>query len=110
MSDSAAEFAKLKTLQADAALLQEGGKPAVLLPKFSFLSGGQSHTMDLLLYPSFHSGYDSRLFFERKTAIAKAGWTTCRVLEREWWVVSWRGVKPLQPWTAMLCEHLRAVA
>jgi hypothetical protein len=109
MSDSAAEFAKIKMLHGDAVLHQEGGKPVVLLGKFSFLSGGQSHTMDVLLIPSAHSGYDSRLFFERKTASAKAGWTSCRVLERDWWAVSWKDVKPPLPWTSMLCEHLRAV-
>jgi hypothetical protein len=109
MSESIAEFAKLKTLHADAILHQEGGNPVVLLPKLSFLSGGQSHTMDVLLFPSAHSGYDTRLFFERQTTSAKAGWTSCRVLERQWWAVSWKGVKPVLAWTAMLCEHLRAV-
>ena len=58
MSDNAAEFAKIKMLHGGAVLHQEGGKPVVLLPKLSFLSGGQSHTMDVLLYPSSHSGYD----------------------------------------------------
>jgi hypothetical protein len=109
VNDSAVEFAKLKMLHAGAVLHQEGGQPVVLLPKFSFLSGGKGHTMDLLLHPSQHSGYDTRLFFERQTASAKAGWTSCRVLERGWWAVSWKDVKPSMPWTSMLCEHLRAV-
>jgi hypothetical protein len=69
MSDNAAEFAKIKMLHRGAVLHQEGGKPVVLLPKLSFLSGGQSHTMDVLLYPSSHSGYDSRLFCRCKKAV-----------------------------------------
>jgi hypothetical protein len=109
MSDAAAEFAKMKMLHADAVLLQEGGHPVVLLKGFSFVAGTRSEKMDLLLYPSSHSGYDSRLFFERQTAGAKKPWTQHRVLERNWWAQSWEKVKPQLPWTAMLCEHLRAV-
>jgi hypothetical protein len=110
MSDAAAEFTRLKMLHADAVLLQEGGKPVVLLPKFAFVSGTDNVTMDVLLHPSPHSGYDSRLFFEHQIDGRKANWSQHRVLDRNWWAVSWEKVKPPLSWTAMLCEHLRAVA
>jgi hypothetical protein len=110
VSDPAAEFAKMKALHSGAVLLKEGGNPLVLLPKFSFRAGNRDETMDLLLHPSIHSGYVSRLFFERQVGGKGANWTQHRVGERNWWAPSWKDVKPNLPWTAMLCEHLRAVA
>jgi len=110
VSDAATEFANLKDLHAGAVLHQEGGKPVVLLPAFSFVAGGKGETMDLLLHPSAHSGYVTRLFFERKIEGRGAHWKQHRLLERTWWAPSWKNVQPDQPWTSMLCEHLRAVA
>jgi hypothetical protein len=110
VSDAATEFANLKGLHADAVLYQEGGKPVVLLPAFSFVAGGKGETMDLLLHPSAHSGYVTRLFFERKIGGRGASWTQHRLLERMWWAPSWKDVQPARPWTSMLCQHLTAVA
>jgi len=66
--------------------------------------------MDLLLHPSHHSGYDTRLFFERSIEGKGTNWNQHRVADRNWWAPSWKNVKPHLTWTAMLCEHLRAVA
>ena len=90
----------------------EGGKPVVHLPKFKFRAGGKSVQMDLLLYPSAHSGYVTRLFFEHKLEGAgeSKNWTEHTVLGRRWWAPSWNYVSAEQPWTSMLCAHLRAVA
>ena len=110
MSDAAAEIAELKILHPNAVLLKEGGNPVVYLPKFSFVANGKGETMDLLLHPSSHSGYVTRLFFERQIAGRGVHWKQHRLLERNWWVPSWKDVRPDQPWTAMLCEDLRAVA
>lgn len=109
MSDAAAEFEKLKEMHASAVLLKEGSVPIVLLPDFRFRSGGKDLTTTLLLHPSQHGGYVTRLFFEHKPDVA-GNWTNHRVLERQWWAKSWKDVSPTLPWTAILCEHLRAVS
>lgn len=110
--DSANEFADLQSMHSDAALHSEGGKPLVLLPKFKFLAGGKSTEMNLLLYPSEHTGYATRLFFERAlVGVGKSqNWTQHTVLGRSWWAPSWGSVTPDQPWTSMLGAHLRSVA
>jgi hypothetical protein len=110
VSDAAAEFAKLKNLHPDAVLLQAGGMPVAFLPKFSFVANGRGETMDLLLHPSLHLGYVTRLFFERQIAGRGANWKEHHLIGLNWWAPSWKDVQPDQPWTAMLCEHLRAVA
>jgi hypothetical protein len=112
MSDPAAEFAKLKAMHADAVLLKEGGVPLPLLPKFKFRAAGKEQIMDLLLYPAQQGGYATRLFLERKIEGVKdnPNWTSQRILEREWWVISWKDVPATLPWTAILCAHLRALA
>lgn len=110
MIDAAAEIQKLRAICGNAVLHQEGGNPAALLPGFSFMAAGKNEQMDLLLYPSQHSGYVTRLFFERQIAARAANWTQHRVLERAWWAPSWNNVAPSLPWPAMLCAHLRAVA
>lgn len=109
MSDPAAELASLKSLHPAAVLHQEGGQPVVLLPQFSFVAAGKNETMDLLLHPSAHSGYVTRLFFERRIEGRGANWKQLRLLERMWWAPSWNHVTPDQPWTSMLFNHLKAV-
>jgi hypothetical protein len=108
MTDTAAEFEKLKALHVGAVLLSEGGNPVVYLPDFSFRAVGKDEKMDLLLHPSFHSGYATRLFFQRRTA-KEGNWNTHQVADREWWALSWKDVPASLPWTNILCAHLRAV-
>lgn len=110
--DTATEFAALQAMHPSAALHAEGGKPVVLLPKVKFRAGNKSLEMTLLLYPSTHSGYATRLFFEQRLEGAgkSQNWTEHTVLGRKWWTPSWKDVAPGQPWTSMLGAHLRAVA
>lgn len=110
MSDASAEFAKLKALHDAAVLLAEGGNPVALLPAFGFKAAGSDIKMNLLLVPFHHSGYVTRLFFERKIEGRGQNWTQHRVIDRQWWAPSWNHVQPSLPWPAMLCAHLRAVA
>jgi hypothetical protein len=109
VSDAAKEFANLKAMHAGAVLLKEGGQPVALLPGFGFTVGEQAHKMDLLLVPFAHSGYVTRLFFERQIAGRGANWNQHRVIERNWWAPSWNHV-PTMSWTRMLVAHLRALA
>lgn len=108
MSD--AQFAALKALHKDCLLLQEGGNPVVLIPGFGFRAANDDVVMDLLLHPSLHSGYLTRLFFQRKIERRGDNWNAHRVVDREWWAPSWNGVEASLPWPSMLCAHLRAVA
>jgi hypothetical protein len=110
VSEAAKEFADLKAMHAAAVLLKEGGQPVALLPTFSFTAGDQPYRMDLLLVPFAHSGYITRLFFERKIEGRASNWNQHRVIERNWWAPSWNHVPASMRWTQMLSAHLRAVA
>ena len=112
MTDGAAEFAAIQAMHPSASLHKEGGVPMVLLPDFKFRAGTKTMQMTLLLCPSTHSGYVTRLFFEQKLEGAgqSQNWTTHTVLSRTWWSPSWKDVVVEQPWTSMLGAHLRAVA
>jgi hypothetical protein len=93
-----------------AVLLTEGGQPVILLPAFGFTAADHSHRMDLLLVPFAHSGYVTRLFFERVIEGRGSNWTQHRLIERNWWAPSWNHVPASMQWTQMLSAHLRAVA
>lgn len=110
MSDAAKEFANLKAMHAAAVLLKEGGQPVALLPAFGFTTADQPCVMDLLLVPFAHSGYVTRLFFERVIQSRGANWKQHRLIERNWWAPSWNHVPASMRWTQMLSAHLRAVA
>lgn len=110
VSNPATEFAGIKAMHRGAVLLKESGQPVALLPAFGFVAGEQPHKMDLLLVPFAHSGYVTRLFFERRIEGRAANWNQHRVVERNWWAPSWNHVPASLRWTQMLLAHLRAVA
>jgi hypothetical protein len=111
VTDAAKEFAGLKAMHAGAVLLKEGGQPVALMPAFGFTAAGeQTFKMDLLLVPFAHSGYITRLFFERQIQGRGSNWNQHRVIERNWWAPSWNHVPASMRWTQMLLAHLRAVA
>jgi len=103
------EFAKIRRISPSATVHYEGGNPLVALKGFGFRAAGQDVSMDLLLHPSAHSGYLTRLFFERPVHERGQNWTQHSVLGRNWWAPSWQGVSAELPWPSMLCEHLRVV-
>ncbi|MGE4296485.1 MAG: hypothetical protein AB7E47_00530 [Desulfovibrionaceae bacterium] len=108
--DTDKEFQAVKAICDPAVLLHEGGKPVVLLPDFSFQAGGKDMKMDLLLHPSAHLGYATRLFFKEKIGGRGQNWNQHQMVGRAWWAPSWQGVSAEQSWPAMLCAHLRGVA
>lgn len=110
--DAEEELAAIQALHPSASLHKESDAPVVLLPDFRFRSSLGREKMNLLLYPSPHSGYATRLFFERKLEGAgrSQNWTIHTVLGHSWWAPSWKDVAAGQPWTSMLFAHLRAVA
>ncbi len=103
------EYKMIKSFHESALLVQEGGNPVVLLPQFTFRSAGCKVRMDLLLYPAAHSGYPTRLFFERKIEGRGNNWTQHYVVDRHWWACSWGGIEANMNWPSLLCAHLRAV-
>ena len=109
MTNSDDEYKKIKSLHELAKLVLEGGNPVVLLPQFKFWAAGQEVRMDLLLYPAAHSGYPSRLFFERQVEGRGNNWRQHYVVGGNWWACSWGGIEADMSWTGMLCAHLRAV-
>ncbi len=110
MSEPAEEFARLRAMHESARLLREGGRAVVLLPAFGFTAAGQKVTMDLLLVPFAHSGYATRLFFERKISCRGSNWAQHRVVDQNWWAPSWNHIPESTRWPEMLRAHLRAVA
>lgn len=110
VSDSGQKFDNLKSMHTSAVLLKEGGQHVALLPGFGFTAGGCAHRMDLLLVPFAHSGYVTRLFFEREIDGRASNWKQYRLLERNWWAPSWNHVPVTMRWTQMLSAHLGAVA
>jgi hypothetical protein len=110
VTDTASEFANLQAMHPEAVLLKEGGQPVALLPAFGFTASDQPYRMDLLLVPFAHSGYTTRLFFEKAIEGRAANWNPHRVVERNWWAPSWNHVPTTMRWTQMLSAHLRAVA
>jgi hypothetical protein len=102
-------FAAIKAEFSRAVLLTEGGLPAVYLPSTTFRAAGSNATMDLLLFPSQHSGYATRLFFERPIRERSQNWAQHCVVARTWWAPSFQGVAATLSWPAMVFAHLRAI-
>lgn len=109
MTNTCIQLDALKQICPAATLLTEGGKAVVLLPNMQVVSAGQTLTMTLLLVPFEHTGYKTRLFFERKIDSRGSNWNQYRVVEKQWWAPSWQGVSADLSWTAILLEHLRCV-
>jgi hypothetical protein len=69
----------------------EGGTPYFLLPQLLLPSGRSPERIDALFCPKGRDGYPSRLFFAETIASPVArNWNGVRILERNWYAVSWR--------------------
>lgn len=110
MIDATSEFEKLKAVHPSAQMAREGEQAIVLLPGFEFCSANRDLRMDLLLHPFAHSGYTTRLFFERLVEGKGQNWSQHCVAGRQWWTCSWNDVHADMDWRGMLYAHLRAVA
>jgi len=110
VSDHAAEVARLRVLCPGAELLCNGSAPVVFLPSLKVWSAGILHTVDALLSPLGHNGYDTRLFFSAKLPCSSTrNWQISTLLARTWHVVSWRGISQAQCWLDILAGHLEVV-
>jgi len=90
---------------------EEGGLTYVLLANLRLPDGCSPEATDALLCPTPRDGYDSRLFFATQVQSTKpVAWGgPVRILDRNWYVYSWRlnsgGLRLAQ----MLSMHLRAL-
>ena len=105
-----AQFDALKALIPTAELYHDGGVAGAYIPQLPIATQQGEVQADVILYPHGHSGYQSRLFFERQLQGAKAqNWTTHSLGGRTWWACSRQGVEPSLPWIEILACHLNAV-
>ena len=80
---------ELKKVTSSISITVEGGYTYLLLEKLKLPDGCTPTEVDALLCPTPHTGYLSRLFFAEK--ITNINWTTnIRVLERNWFAISWQ--------------------
>ncbi len=109
------ELRTLASLSPDAKLMTDGGQEFVFLPKLSIAVGQAVKTLDVLLCPSRHSGYSTRLFLaepisERPTIGGKtANWSAHTIMARTWHSWSWDGVSADLPLLQMLLAHVAAL-
>jgi hypothetical protein len=109
MTNEDNQFERIKQINGDAALHRLGGKPVVLLPNQRFRAADCDRQMTLLLHPSEHSGYTTRLFFQEQISGRGANWNQFSLLDNLWWSPSWNGVAAELPWLEILASHLRGV-
>lgn len=86
--------------------MPEGNVGLIYLPAQAIEVAGQGQVVDLLLCPAEHSGYQTRLFFDRPFPQRAANWTVHTLLGRSWHTFSWNGVAANQPWEQILLAHL----
>jgi hypothetical protein len=106
------QIAELKSFCSEVFVGIEGGITYYLLMGFQLKDGCAPSKTDLLLCPTARDGYPSRLFFgERITSSKQQNWhaSTFRILERNWFVYSWRLDKPHPRLASMLSAHLGAL-
>jgi hypothetical protein len=77
----------------------------LLIPQLFLPAGCTPECIEALLCPTARDGYPSRLFLAAQ--VKPRSWSTARILERNWFMVSWRireGLRLAQ----MVLAHLGA--
>ena len=99
---------ELEQLFPGATRAEEGGVAFFLLPQVR-LPGRTPTEVEALLCPVQRDGYPSRLFLAQQVQPCRAGgWGTVRILERNWYVVSWRTREGLRL-AQMVLAHVDAL-
>lgn len=89
----------------------EAGVTYILIPGLRLPEGCTPEHLDALLCPQGRDGYPSRLFLEKRVSCRNArNWnaTDVRILERNWFAVSWRVNTPNLRLAQLLAAHLEA--
>jgi len=102
---------ELRQVCSEVLVSQESGVKYYLLKDLKLPAGCDPAATDALLCPTPRDGYPSRLFFAQRIASPKTqNWFngSHRILDRNWFVYSWRLDVPGQRLAQMLANHLRA--
>ena len=83
----------------------EGGVTFFQIPQLNLPAGCTPERVDALLCPRPRDGYPSRLFLAEQ--VRSRSWSTARILERNWYMVSWRTREGLRL-AQMVLAHLDA--
>jgi len=97
----------------EVSVLKDGTSVFVHMKNLRYTCGGTPLTMNALLSPQEHSGYATRLFFERKHDFALAdgnppNWQVQVVLGTTWHTWSWKDVPANQELIGIVAGHLKA--
>ena len=89
----------------------EGGLRYYLIPGLRLPEGCTPDSVDGLLCPAGRDGYSSRLFLDKPVSCRTTrNWnaSNVRILERNWFAVSWRVNQPNLRLAQLLAAHLDA--
>ena len=103
---------ELKSYCSEVLVGEEAGKVYLLLRDLQLPQGCQPATCDALLCPTERDGYPSRLFFDQVLPAMKSrnlNANGLRILERDWYAVSWKLSRPNLRLAEMVLGHLRAL-
>src|SRR5262249_47728110 len=107
---SSDELESLRGISPQAALLNDGGVPCVLLPQTRLATPSGIQTMDTVLCPKGLGGYVTRLLLQRRIPEkANLNWQQVMFLGRAWHTWSWNQISPDQPWIRIFAEHSRVL-
>jgi hypothetical protein len=99
------QFAVLKTFSSAPEIKNEGGEEFIFLPRLLLPTGCIPQTCDALLCAHARDGYETRLFLSAKCK-QNINWTEVRIMERQWFVMSYQGVPANLPLDEILFSHL----
>ncbi len=105
------EITELKSLYPDVQVCEEGGVTFFLLPNVPLPDNCEPQNTDALLCPTPRDGYTSRLFFANQIECPKSlNWNAkqVRILERNWYAVSWKIEQPNLRLAQKIAIHLNA--
>ena len=106
------QVAELKSYCSDVLVSQEADKVYFLLKGLQLPQECEPATCDALLCPWDRDGYPSRLFFDRElpTKVPR-NWNAkgFRILERNWYAISWKLSRANLRLAEMVSGHLRAL-
>jgi len=104
------QIAELKKITPNLSIAQEGGYDFILIENLQLPEGCQPAVVDALLCPTPREGYESRLFFPAQiTGCPARNWNgNIRVLERNWYAMSWKVLSGLRLYEILLV-HLKAL-
>lgn len=111
MSFSKPDIDSLRLICSRLEVYTEGQQDFILLPDLQLPAGCVPEQSTSLFCPTPRSGYDSRLYFEKKIQTAHSlNWNgNERILERNWYAFSWQVNEQHLTLVQGLAAHLRGL-